>query len=241
MWRVIVVITGLTLLVASARMAHAVNASSPLPLFNTANFPPDVHITNPYMPLTPGTTFNYAGSKDGAVQTEQFVVSHQTKKVLGVTCVVIYDTDAVTGTVVEVTQDWFTQDITGNVWYMGEYATQYHNGVVTGHQGSWEGGVAGAQPGIVMLAHPDVGDTYAQENWPGHAQDHATVLSVSQSVCVPYGCWYGHVLWTAEFSPLEPGVVEHKYYALGVGEVQSADVKGPGSEQMQLVSVRPGP
>ncbi len=136
---------------------------------------------------------------------------------------------------VERTEDWFAQDDEGNVWYLGEFATQYENGEIIGHEGSWEAGVDGAQAGIVMKAQPQVGETYQQENAPGIAEDMATVLSLTESVCVRYGC-YSNVLQTAEFTPLEPGPVEHKFYARGVGQIKTVLVEG-GEEQSQLTKI----
>lgn len=79
---------------------------------------------------------------------------------------------------------------------MGEYASQYKDGVVTGHTGSWQSGVGGAQPGYIMEAHPSLGDAYLQENFPGQAQDTAQIISLTASVSVPYGTWKGNVLET---------------------------------------------
>jgi hypothetical protein len=133
------------------------------------------------------------------------------------------------------TLDWFAQDNAGNVWYFGEFATEFKNGKVIGHDGSWEAGVDGAKAGIVMEAKPKVGDTYQQELAPGVAEDMATVLSLKESVCVPYGC-FSNVLKTRDFSPLEPGVAENKYYAPGVGQIKTVMVEG-GSEVSELVDV----
>jgi hypothetical protein len=43
-------------------------------------------------------------------------------------------------------------------------------------------------------------------------------------------------LLTKEWTPLEPGVVDHKYYVRGVGTVLEQTVKG-GSERNELISV----
>jgi hypothetical protein len=91
---------------------------------------------------------------------------------------------------------------------------------VNNHSGSWEGGVNGAEPGIVMEANPKVGDTYQQEFAKGIAQDKATLLKLNKSICVPFGC-FNNILETKDFSPLEAGVVEHKYYAAGVGQLST--------------------
>ena len=136
---------------------------------------------------------------------------------------------------VEETFDWFAQDMDGNVWYFGEDATEFQNGVPVSHEGSWEAGVDGAMPGIVMEANPRVGDSYKQECAAGVAEDEAKVQSVNKSLCVRYGC-FDDVVQTRETSPLDPHVVELKYYAPDVGFIQGDMVKG-GSEHTELVSI----
>ncbi|HMB44229.1 MAG TPA: hypothetical protein VKL21_00255 [Candidatus Methanoperedens sp.] len=91
-----------------------------------------------------------------------------------------------------------------------------------------------------MEAHPKVGDTYQQEfaKDAKDAKDKATVLSLGKSICVPYGC-FSHLLQTRDFSPLEPSITEHKYYAPGVGQIKVVMVKG-GSEEEHLVKIKKG-
>jgi len=152
-----------------------------------------------------------------------------------VRCVVVHDTVSEEGSVVEDTLDWYAQDSEGNVWYFGEDSKEYENGQVTSTKGSWEAGVDGAQPGIVMEASPKVGDTYRQEYYPGEAEDMAKVLNVNESTTVSAGS-YKEVVVTEDFTSLEPDVVEHKYFAPGVGFVMGSMVKG-GSEQIELVKI----
>jgi hypothetical protein len=87
-----------------------------------------------------------------------------------------------------------------------------------------------------MEAHPHVGDIYQQEYAADVAEDMAQVLSLDATVSVAVGDFDG-VLETAEWSPLEPGVVEDKYYALGIGEVFSMSVSGE-QEFLELVEVQ---
>ena len=61
---------------------------------------------------------------------------------------------------IEETFDWYAQDKEGNVWYMGEDSKEYENGKVVSTEGSWEVGVDGAKPGIMMEANPQVGHSY---------------------------------------------------------------------------------
>lgn len=203
--------------------------------FNKAKFSNPLVVDNPYFPLVPGTTFIYEGTEDRKSTFEEFVVTNQTKTILGVETRVIRDTNWENGKLVEETFDWFAQDDAGNVWYFGEFSTQYKNGKVIGHEGSWEAGVNGASAGIVMEAKPKVGDTYQQELAPGIAEDMATVLSLNESVCVPFGC-FSNVLETKDFSPLEPGVAENKYYAPEIGQIKTIMVEG-GSEVSELVDI----
>jgi hypothetical protein len=148
-----------------------------------------------------------------------------------VECVVVDDRGWEAGKLIEKTYDWFAQDEEGNVWYFGEDTKEYNNGKVTSTKGSWEAGVDGAKPGIIMEAHPKVGESYRQEYYKGEAEDMAKVQSSNESVKVLYGS-FDHVLVTKEWTPLEPGYVEHKYYARGVGQVS-----GGG---LELVDVKHG-
>jgi hypothetical protein len=191
-------------------------------------------IDNKYFPLKPGTTFVYQGNSGGSPERDVMTLTHSTKKVMGVKCVVVKDRVFAKGKLGEKTFDWYAQDKKGNVWYFGENSKEYKNGKVsTG--GSWEAGKAGAKPGIIMQAHPKVGQTYRQEYSKGAAEDMAKVLKLNGSDKVPYGS-FDQVLVTKEWTPLEPGVAEHKYYAAGVGDVKEVAVKGP-SETLELVGV----
>jgi hypothetical protein len=192
-------------------------------------------IDNRYFPLKPETTFIYGGTEDGEPTYERFVVTERTKLVMGIETRVIHDRNWVNDELVEDTFDWFAQDDAGNVWYFGEFSTQYENGRAVGHEGSWRAGVNGASPGIVMEAKPKKGDTYREERAPGIAEDTATVLSLYSSVCVPLRC-FSNVLKTKEFSPLEPGAFEYKYYAREIGLIKSFLAQG-GSEVSRLIKI----
>ena len=164
-------------------------------------------IDNQYFPLEPGTTF-ITESSDGSIGT--FAVTRQTKVIDGVTCVVVSDISTIDGVLEERTLDYFAQDKDGNVWYFGEATEQFEDGKRVGTVGSWLAGVDGAEPGIVMEKSPHVGDFYNQENAFPVALDQAQVVSLSESVAVPYGS-SGHALETKEFTPIEPTVLDYKY------------------------------
>jgi hypothetical protein len=202
------------------------------PHINPSNF--STTINNPFSPMIPGTTFTYEATID-SVTSERTVteVTHNTKEINGVTCVVIRDRDFVNDVLIEETYDWFAQDNLGNVWYFGELALQMANGYVIGTEGSWEYGVDNAKPGIWMKANPTVGETYRQEFLPEIAQDMVQVLSLTEPFDVPYGS-FTNCRKTKEWSELEPGAIEYKYYASGVGLIA---VVANGSDQLQLISV----
>jgi hypothetical protein len=194
-------------------------------------------VDNPYFPLEPGTTFIYEGESEGTPTREVVNVTSETKEILGVTTIVVHDQAFEDGVLIEDTFDWYAQDEEGNVWYFGEDTKELdENGNVISTEGSWEAGVNGAEPGIIMLADPKKGDKYQQENAPDVAEDMSQVIGFEDSFCVQYGC-FENVLVTKEWTPLEKGVVELKYYAQGVGFIFSEMVKG-GEEQLQLVRVR---
>ena len=169
-------------------------------------------IDNEYFPLKPGTTFVY----EGGAERGEMTVTYDTKKVMGVECVVVDDRGYEAGKLIEKTYDWFAQDKQGTVWYFGEDTKEYENGEVVSTKGSWEAGVDGAKPGIIMPSDPKVGHSYHQEYYPGEAMDMARVLSSNASVTLPYGS-FDHVLETREWTPLQPGFSEKKYYVRGVG------------------------
>ena len=191
-------------------------------------------ITNPYLPMAPGTRWTYREvDEDGEELAVVVTVTSATKRVAnGVTAVVVRDTVTTSeGEVVEDTFDWYAQDSEGAVWYLGEDTAEFEDGELVSHDGSFEAGVDGAQAGIVMKAEPAVGDSYRQEFYEGEAEDKAEVLRLGASVTVPAGTYAG-VLVTADTNPLEPKVLEHKHYARGVGMVLALDKAGGGREEL---------
>src|SRR5215216_2108268 len=111
-------------------------------------------IDNPYWPLPPGTTYVLEGTKEGEKQHNDVIVTDTTKTIMGVTCVVVEDRVLVNGVITELTFDWYAQDKQGNVWYFGEDSTEFEEGKAPNTEGSWEAGVEGALPGIIMPADP---------------------------------------------------------------------------------------
>lgn len=219
------------MLILSATISIPAHAA--IPTFSKSNFHNPLNIDNKYFPLKPGTTFVYKGKSDGEPTRDVFTVTNKVKVILGINTRVVHDNAYVNGELEESTDDWFAQDDKGVVWYFGEFTTDLTTG---SHEGSWQAGVKGAKPGIIMLAQPKVGDTYQQERAKGVAEDAATVLSLKEKVCVPYGC-FSNVLKTKDFTPLDPDVLEHKFYAQGIGHIKTVQVKG-GSGEEQLVQIK---
>jgi hypothetical protein len=190
------------------------------PVIDPANFV--TTIDNPYFPLRPGTTFIYEGQTAEGFEHDEFAVTSNTRVILGVTCVEVHDTVMLDGELAEDTLDWFAQDKAGNVWYFGENTHELEDGLITTIDGSFVAGVDGAKPGIVMKAHPAIGDFYRQEFDLANAEDYAETVSLTASVRVPWGS-FSNCLDSQETTPLEPELLEHKFYAPGVGNVLEVD------------------
>jgi hypothetical protein len=160
-------------------------------------------------------------------------VTNRRKRIAGVAAVVLRDTVTQRdgGGFVEVTDDWYAQDREGNVWYLGEDTKEYKDGEVTSTKGSWEHGVDGAYAGIIMPADPRPGVTYRQEYYEGEAEDEGRVLATDARVTVPFGS-FENCVQTEDTTSLEPGVVEHKYYARGIGHVLRTSADGGGREEL---------
>jgi hypothetical protein len=194
-------------------------------------------IDNPWLPFSPGSRWVYEDHAAPGGTRIEVVVTDGKRPIVGIQATVVRVTETLDGRVVEDTFDWYAQDGDGNVWYLGEDTTASRVGQAPSSAGSWEAGVDGALPGIVMKANPQIGDAYRQEYYPGRAEDMAEVIRTDHSLTVPFGT-LDDVLVTREWSPLEPGVVEEKFYAMGVGLVRERHVQG-GSGGADLVTYEP--
>ena len=197
-------------------------------------------ITNPWFPMRPGTRWTYRETDAaGARQRVVVTVTRRTRRIAnGVTARVVRDVVTEGGEPVEVTEDWYAQDRRGNVWYLGEDTAEYEDGEIVSREGSFEAGVDGAEAGVIMPARPRPGLRYRQEYYKGHAEDRARVVSRREQAGVPFG-HFRNVLMTREDNPLEPRVLEFKFYARGIGPVLAISVSG-GSDREELVRFRRG-
>jgi hypothetical protein len=194
-------------------------------------------IDNPWFPLRPGTVYVYRGGDHGQPSRDVLTVTHATKVIQGIRATVIDDRVYLRGRLAERTTDWYAQDKTGNVWYLGEdTATLDARGKVKSTEGTWQAGVDGARAGIFMPAHPRVGQAGLQEYYKGHAEDQFKVLSLSAHVRTPAAS-SRRALLTQETTRIEPGVIDHKTYVRGIGTVTEKTIKG-GNEQLELVSIQ---
>jgi len=199
-------------------------------------------IDNKFWPMRPGSRWVYRDTdSEGARARDVVTVTHRTKLIAnGITARVVHDVVTEDGELAEVTDDYYAQDRAGNIWYLGEATATYANGKPKSTEGSFEAGVDGAQPGVIMAARPRVGLHYRSEYYKGHAEDRARVMSLRQMAGVPFGFFpRGRVLMTAETTPLEPQVLEYKFYARGVGPVLAVSVSGE-SDREELVRFRRG-
>jgi hypothetical protein len=241
-------VAGVVALVAAAvwvvPASAGVGSSCPLPRFgpgrsyhphiNPASFSPNV--TNRLFPLTPGKTLVYTGTKDGKKALDLVVATSRTRRIDGVRTRVVEDRLYLNNVLSERTSDYYAQDRCGNVWYFGEDTAELdRHGHVVSTEGSFHAGVDGAQPGVFMQAHPQLGRRFRQEWYQGQAEDVFKVIDRSAPVTVPFGS-FRHALRTEETNALEPDVLDNKYYVRGIGEVAELSVKGP-RETLRLVEI----
>jgi hypothetical protein len=189
-------------------------------------------IDNPYWPMKPGSKWVYRGSEGGEPIRIEVTVVTEKKVVEGIRARVLIDQvkDA-DGNLIESTHDWYAQDSAGNVWYLGEDTKEYENGKVVSTTGSWENGIDGAEAGVIMPGNPRVGLAYRQEYYKGEAEDAGKIISLNATATVPFGR-FEKALETEDTTPLEPNVVEHKYYVEGVGPVLKTAASGGGREEL---------
>jgi hypothetical protein len=222
-----------------------------LPDFDPGNFVAGAPIDNPFYPLVPGTVRTYQAdvrdpdTGETTREVNPVTFTSQTRTIAGVTARVVRDRSFEDGVLAEDTLDYFAQDKQGNVWYLGEdtKAFEYDDDgrlIGTSTAGSWRAGVDGAKPGFIMPATHTVGFNYYQEFAPGSdALDQAEIVSLSESATVPVGS-FDNVLKTRETSEAEPGVVEFKFYAAGVGELltlEDLNAAGEPQTRVELISV----
>lgn len=203
------------------------------PQINPKDF--TANINNKYFAFTPGTKLIYSGETEEGTERIEVIAAHETKRVMGVTAIVVQDRVWLDGELIEDTKDWYAQDKKGNVWYFGEDSKEIANGKVVSTKGSWEAGVDGAKPGIIMEENPKAGDSYRQEYYKGQAEDMAEVVALGVNIKTKYGS-FSNCLQTREWTPLEPGADEYKYYCPEISNLVY-EVGVSGGSSVQLVDI----
>lgn len=202
------------------------------PVIDPANF--GGPIDNPYFSLPPGRTLVYKAETTDGLKKNVVAATHNTRVILGVTCVEVHDVVYINGEVVEDTLDWFAQDKEGNVWYFGENTLEVEGGLIVSTEGSFMAGVDSAKPGIIMKAHPALGDLYRQEFVLGQGEDTEEVIGLDESVTIRFGT-FDHCVRIKETTALEPDTTVNDFYAPGIGPV--LDIEGPPEERLELVQI----
>jgi hypothetical protein len=195
---------------------------------------------NPYFPLVAGNKWVY----ESGDQTITVTVTDATKLIQGITCVTVNDVVEENGVVVEDTDDWHAQDADGNVWYCGEESKSYRTfdgdapaqPELVDIEGSWKAGRDRAEAGVLIPAAPQTGTVIRQELSYTQAEDAIEIVSVTASESAPGGSCDGNCLQTRDFTPLEPGVEESKFYAPGIGLI----VETEGEDRIELVDFQEG-
>jgi hypothetical protein len=193
-------------------------------------------IDNPWLAFERGKIFHYESETEDGLETNVVEVTDGTEVILGVAATVVHDRVYLDGSLTEDTLDWFAQDKDGNVWYFGEDSKEFDHGQLVGTEGSWRAGENGAEPGLIMLADPDVGLRYRQEHARGVAEDRARIIRRHASVHVEYGN-FRNCLETEETTPLEPGAREFKFYKRNVGLVLESERRNGGGERNELTAI----
>jgi hypothetical protein len=196
-------------------------------------------IDNPWWPMKPRTRWTYREIDEEGTEVEVVVVvTTLTRKIAnGITARVVRDTVTEDGELVEDTNDWYAQDSAGNVWYLGEDTAEFEDGKIVTREGSFEAGVDGALPGIIMPADPQPGLRYRQEYYKDHAEDNGEVLSLREMAEVPFG-QFDNALLTKDTVGLEPDVLEYKLYARDIGPVLTLGMSGGGGREELLTKDR---
>src|SRR5438105_8604618 len=158
----------LLLPVGVAGIAIAFGREPYRPQINPANF--KAKVDHPYFPLVPGTVLKYIEKGGGETSEDEVTVTHDTKMIMGVKCIVVHDVVSENGQLKEDTSDWYAQDKQGTVWYFGETTREFKAGGAVETKGSWEAGLHG-QPGIIMPANPTPGSANRQECGRNNAED----------------------------------------------------------------------
>ena len=199
-------------------------------------------VTHSLFPLIPGTAWTFEAETGDGTEIIEVEVLPEARVVNGVAATVVWDRVYLDGVLMEDTRDWYAQSTAGDVWYLGEESYEMQGPDTLNMEGSWEWGVDGALPGIIMWADPTahVDEPYRQEYYEGEAEDWGMVVETAVSVTVPAGAFSG-CLETEDWNALEnyEESLERKFYCPGVGWVREIPVEDP--DEMADLTAFTGP
>jgi hypothetical protein len=180
--------------------------------------------SNRYFILEPGFQLVLEGRQGKHTVSDVLTVLNETKIIDGVETRVVEDRETLDGALTEVSRNYFAIcNKTNSVFYFGEDVDTYENGVIIGHDGSWQAGPNGARAGLEMSGIILLGARYNMEVAPGVAEDRAEILSMTETVRTPAGT-FENCLKIKETSTLEMGVY-YKFYAPGIGLIKDGNVE----------------
>ena len=203
---------------AQEQASRAIKTSSNL------KFSHPLDITNPYLPLASLKKDILEGKEDGKnIRIERAARPdlHKTFKIgkQTVEALVVEDREYEDGQVKEVALDYFAQSDEGTVYYLGEDVDTYKDGKVVGHSGAWLLGKDTQKAGVLMPAHPKVGDKFKSEDVSKTITEEDEVVSASETVTTPAGTYHNCLKIKEKFPD---GAIEFKWFAPEIGCVKEA-------------------
>jgi hypothetical protein len=226
----------------AAPLAEIVDWPNQLENVDAAKFSTPTVIDNTWSPLKPGTQFTYEGvsEQDGERTPKRFIqtVTDLTKTINGVRTVVVWDQDFQDGQLAEAEIALFAQSDTRDIWAFGEYPEVYEQGKIV-ETPTWIAGIAGSRAGIAIKETPVLGGPSYSQGWGPTVPwtDRARVAQVGVMDCVPQGCYENGIV-TEEFNREEPGAIQLKYYAPGLGNTRVSFTGADATrETLELISV----
>lgn len=206
---------------AGTSAAGAAHRSAP----ERRGFTNPAEITNPYLPISSFRECRLAGDDEGTKLKVTRTLLNRTKafRLQGqqIEAAVVRDRVIGDGKLIELTHDYFAQNDAGTVFYLGEQVNEYEPGKPVSHEGQWLLGRDTNHPGVLMPAHPQVGDSFKSERVPGitHEVDHVVA---GNGHAVVNGHTYRHVIKVRE-NARPPRETEFKQYARGIGVISEAN------------------
>ena len=216
-------IGAISALVATGVMGGALAAELEID-FEGATFTAPWIIDNQYWPHVIGVSHVYFAETEDGCEVNMVTATDTrdgfTSPYDGITSLAVDDLEWVSEecdgeyVLMEKTTDWYAQDDADNIWYMGEETEAYDDELdCLTEEGAWEAGQDDAEAGIVVLGTPIKGLAYQQEYLEDEAEDMGKVLNLDVTVELEIlETTYVDCLKTKEWTTLERGHIEHKFY-----------------------------